>query len=186
MKGLVRNAWGRHRRSPRRSSCDLRSPASRMTPRQALRLVAKHGVMLEAARGPVPNLAHAVAGGRIRGSWWSHPRGREIFAVTRAVRNSPDILVARLVDGHITFVHRRLWPAVVRLSPRLSHARIARLREVHTASGAHRVQLQTFPAWVPAGVRRQAASLSEDRAVDLLGDWVKALMRPGAPRSAPP
>src|SRR5262249_35490049 len=116
----------------RHSRDDLRSPAKTMTPRQALRLVAKHGVMLEAARGPVPNLADVVAGGRIRGSWWSHPRGREIFGVTRAVRNSPDILVARLVDDHITFVHRRLWPAVVRLAPRLRKARIARLREVHT------------------------------------------------------
>src|SRR5580704_9924013 len=98
-----------------------------MTPKQAIALVKRHGVMLEAARGPVPNLADAVAGGTIQGSWWSHPSGREIFALTRAVRDSPDIAVTRLIDGHITYVHRRLWPAIVRLGSRLRRARIARL-----------------------------------------------------------
>jgi hypothetical protein len=52
-------------------------------------LVNKQGVMLEAARGPVPNLA---AGGSRAGSWWDHSRGREIFAVTRSVRDAPDVL----------------------------------------------------------------------------------------------
>jgi hypothetical protein len=143
-----------------------------MTPKQALGLVKRHGLMLEAARGPVPNLADAVAGGTIQGSWWSHSSGREIFALTRAVRDSPDIAVTRLIDGHITYVHRRLWPAIVRLGSRFSAARIARLREVHTASGAHRIERRAFPGWAPAPVRREAASLSESAAIRLLGDWV--------------
>src|SRR5713226_7312994 len=83
-----------------------------MTSRRALNLMKKQGVMLEAARGPVPNLVDLVAGGSRRGSWWNHPRGREIYAVTRSVRDAPDVLVTRLVGGHITYVHRRLWPAL--------------------------------------------------------------------------
>ena len=90
-----------------------------MTLRQALSLIRKHGVMLEGARGPVANLVDAVAGGKRRGSWWTHPRGREIFAITRAVRDSAYVAVIRLVNGHITYLHRRLWPAVARLAPRL-------------------------------------------------------------------
>jgi hypothetical protein len=140
-----------------------------VTVREALRLVERAGVMLEAARGPVPSLAEAIAGGPIRGSWWSHPRGREIFALTRAVRESPDILVARLVGRHLTYVHRRLWPALVRIAPRLARTRLARVREVHTASGAHRIELQAFPGWVPEEVKRQAASLTEEAALGALG-----------------
>jgi hypothetical protein len=147
-----------------------------MTSRRALNLVKKQGVMLEAARGPVPNLADLVAGGPRGGSWWTHPRGREIFAVTRSVRDAPDVLVTRLVDGHITYVHRRLWPALVRLSPNLGHPRLARLREVHTKSGAHRIEAQPFPSWVPNDVRQQAAALTKESAIRQLGDWITPLL----------
>jgi len=50
-----------------------------MTDKQALAFVKRHGIVLQAARGPVPSLAEAIAGGPIRGSWWGHPKGREIF-----------------------------------------------------------------------------------------------------------
>jgi hypothetical protein len=70
-----------------------------MTPRQALAFVRKHGVVLEAARGPVPSLAEEIAGEPMRGSWWSHPRSQEIFTVTRALRDSGDVLGCRAVEG---------------------------------------------------------------------------------------
>lgn len=38
--------------------------------------------------------------------------GREIFGLTRVVRRSPEIVTCRLVDEKITYVHRRLWPAL--------------------------------------------------------------------------
>src|SRR3989441_10043065 len=85
-----------------------RDPGDDMTRRSALSFVKRNGIVLESARGPVPNLAEAVVGGRIRGSWWSHARGKEIFWLTRAVRDSADVLVCRLVGGKITYVHRRL------------------------------------------------------------------------------
>ena len=62
------------------------TPYVAMTSRQALAFVRQHGVVLEAAFGPVPSLAEVIAGGPVRGSWWSHPKSHEIFAVTRAVR----------------------------------------------------------------------------------------------------
>src|SRR6202011_1892928 len=116
-----------------------------MTPKDAIAFVQLHGVVLESARGPVPNLAEAVAGERIRGGWWGHSKGRKIFAATRAVRKSPDVLVCRLLGGKVTFIHRRLWPAVVRLADRLDKDLLAALREVHTASGSHRVVETPFP-----------------------------------------
>ena len=143
-----------------------------MTSRQALAFIRKHGVVLEAARGPVPSLAEAVAGGPIRGSWWSHPKGREIFALTRLVRASDDVLVCRLVVGKITFVHRRLWPSLVRVAHRLPRKRLSCVAEVHTRSGRHVMRELAFPKWVPPEVAAAAEHLSEERALKELGSWV--------------
>jgi len=136
-----------------------------MTAREALAFIRKHGVVLESARGPVPSLAQVIAGEPVRGSWWSHPKSREIFAVTRAVRDSDDVLVCRLIDGKITFVHRRLWPALVRVADRLPSVRLSQLREGHTRSGRHVTREVPFPDWVPSNVRTVARSLSEAAAL---------------------
>lgn len=142
-----------------------------MSPRQALAFVRKHGVVLESARGPVPSLAEAIAGEPIRGGWWRHPRGHLIFELTRAVRDSDEVLVCRAVQGKVTFVHRRLWPALVRLAPRLRKRSLARIAEVHTASGRHVLRSQAYPGWVPSAVASRAARLSETAALRALGTW---------------
>ena len=147
-----------------------------MTRTQALAFVRKHGIVLEAGRGPVPSFATAVAGSPIRGSWWGHPKGREIFMLTRAIRDSKQICVCRAVGGKITFVHRRLWPALVRMAARLPQRQLARVTEVHTASGRHMLIEQAFPDWVPALVRRQAQTLTESKAASALGKWSAALV----------
>jgi hypothetical protein len=84
-----------------------------MSPRGGLAFVKRHGVVLQAARGPVPSLAEAIAGSPIRGSWWGHPKGHEIFRVAEAICESKEVLVCKLVDGKVTYIHRRLWPALV-------------------------------------------------------------------------
>ena len=148
-----------------------------MTPRQGLAFVERHGIVLQAARGPVPSLAEAIAGGPIRGSWWGHARGHEIFRVAEAISDSPDVLVCTLVDGKITYVHRRLWPALVRLKSRFRRADLAKTWNEHTATGAHRTRRVPFPRWVPEEVRREAAELTIAEAVRLL----PPLAAPGGP-----
>ena len=120
--------------------------------------------MLEAAHGSLPTFSDAVAGERVPGAWWGHRAGRQIFAATRSVRAHPDVLVCRIADGKITYVHKRLWPAVVRLASAFPRDRLAAIREVHTPSGAHREDLTPFPQWVPAGVRTAAADMSVEDA----------------------
>ena len=149
-----------------------------MTPRQALAFVRRHGLVLQAGHGrparggrpAVPSLAEAIAGEPIRGSWWSHPRSHAIFRVLGAVRESEDVLACRLLEGRVTLVHRRLWPALVAAAAarRLPAARLARIREVHTASGRHAVESTPFPRWVPAAVRAQARALGADEALAAL------------------
>jgi len=142
-----------------------------MTAEDAIRFVAQRGIVLESARGPVPNLAETVAGEAIRGSWWKHPSADQIFRVTRAVRSSPDVLVCRLLGGKITYVHRRLWPALVRIAERIGPMRLAAVREEHTPQGKHCVHETPFPRWAPAEVRAAAARLSEADAAARLPEF---------------
>lgn len=139
-----------------------------MTPKQALAFVKTNGVVLESGRGPVPSLAEAITGERIRGSWWAHPKGKAIFLCSRAIRESADVLVCRLVGGKVTYVHRRLWPALVRMGEEFDADRLAAIREVHTATGKHKMDITAFPDWVPADVVRAAGKLSRDEAAALL------------------
>ena len=142
-----------------------------MTPKQGLVFVKRHGVVLQAARGPVPSLAEAIAGGPIRGSWWGHSKGHEIFRVAEAVCESPDVLVCKLVDGKVTYVHRRLWPALVRLASRFRKEQLAKVWNEHTPTGAHRSGRTPFPEWVPDGVMRRAERLSIAEAEQILSRW---------------
>jgi len=139
-----------------------------MTPKQALAFVKTNGVVLESGRGSAANLAEAVASGPIRGSWWAHPKGHDIFLCSRAVRQSPDVLVCRLVGGKVTYVHRRLWPALVRLAEEFNPAQLAAIHEVHTPSGRHKLQTTPFPDWVPKDVVRAAKKLTREQAARLL------------------
>ena len=142
-----------------------------MTPNQAIQFVKKHGVILESAHGSVPNLAETVAGERIRGSWWAHPKSQIIFRLTRAVRDSDDILVCRLMHNKVTYVHRRLWPSIVRLAKQFENKHLGRIREIHTARGEHELQVVAFPRWVPEKVKISASKMSETKAVSKLGNW---------------
>lgn len=133
--------------------------------------IRRHGVILEAAAGPVPSLTSASAGKAIRASWWAHPRSHEIFEVTRAIRDSEEVLVCRLVGGKITYVHRRVWPALIRVAKHLPRKRLARLHELHTRPGHHATKQVAFPKRVPLKVSREALKLGEEAASSQLGAW---------------
>lgn len=69
----------------------------------------RNGILLE-SDPYLPSLAAIVAGGRITGSWWSHPEGRRIWRVLNQFLARRDVLATRLVLGKVTFVRRTLWP----------------------------------------------------------------------------
>src|SRR5437879_4971477 len=118
-----------------------------MTMDQAKSLVQKHGVVLASGKGRVPRLSEAIVSGSMAGSWLSHPKAHQTFAVLQAVVESRDVLVCRLVGGKVSLVHRRLWPALVRAAGRFPKNRIAQVREEHTASGRHVNTEVPFPKW---------------------------------------
>ena len=139
-----------------------------MSTEQALEWIAKCGIAVESGHTDVPNLVEFVTGESLKGSWWGHRKGREIFRVSRAIRNSPDVLTYRLLDGKITYVHRRLWPALIKLADEFPKRRLAAVRETHTASGKHEVSAVAFPRWVPKSIRRTAERLTEEEAAEQL------------------
>src|SRR5262245_6904027 len=110
-----------------------------MPPRspQGAALVEEHGMLLQSAKGPVPNLADLVVGEAIRGSWWSHPRSHDIFVAINEARDSDDVVALRLVRNKVTLVDRRLWPALVRLADRFDGDALAALHEEHLPNGRH-------------------------------------------------
>jgi hypothetical protein len=131
--------------------------------------VERHGVVLASARGPVPSIAEAITGEPIRGSGWGHARGGEIFAALETIADSPEVRCFRLVDGKLTFVHRRLWPAVVRLADEIGHERLTAIVQKHTPSGAHKNITTPFARWVTPELRRAARLMSIEEARARLG-----------------
>lgn len=133
--------------------------AAILTPEAALAFVARHGIVCEAARhGAIPNLVDAIAGAPVRGNWWSHPRAKRIFALTRAVRADAAVLVCRLAAGKVTYVHARLWPALAAAVGERPCARLDRLHEVHAANGRHVVESIAYPTWL----QRQTSGYGPD------------------------
>jgi hypothetical protein len=143
-----------------------------VTPKAALAFVEKHGAVLVSAKGPIPRLTEAIAGGPIKGSWWSHPKGRQIFAVLQTVCDSPDVLVCRLIDGHITLLHRRLWAATVKLADQLQPKQLAQVRQEHTATGRHANEVTPYPKWVPREIMAEAKAMSAKDAARLVGGLI--------------
>ena len=139
-----------------------------MNEREALELVEQNGIMLESARGKTSSLAAQIAGEVVSGSWWGHPKSDQIFALTRTVRDSEQVLVCRLLQGKITYVHRRLWAALVKVADDLPPPSLASVRELHGAKGRHEVVETRFPDWVPEEVVSEAKRMSREEALRLL------------------
>ncbi len=78
----------------------------------ALDELERYGLLLESDRA-LPNLVTLITGGPVRGSWWGHPDGHEIYATSRQLSDHPDVAVTKLVSGKRTYVHRRLWSALI-------------------------------------------------------------------------
>jgi hypothetical protein len=141
---------------------------------RALEFVRQHGVVLVSAAGPVPKLTEAIAGEKIKGSWWGHPKGKQIFAVMEQVTDDPDVLVCRLVDDKLTLVHRRLWPALAAAAPHFTPSRLCQVTQVHTAGGRHRNIETAFADWLPADVAQAAEAIEPAAALAALGTWAHA------------
>jgi hypothetical protein len=86
-----------------------------------------------------------------------------------------------LINGKLTLVHRRLWPALVRVAHRVELERLAQVRQEHTASGRHANHAIAFPQWVPAAVAEAAEALDEQESLTALAAWLPLANKPPRP-----
>jgi hypothetical protein len=87
-------------------------PASSHGLASALDILEGWGLLLLQDRH-FPSLVLLVAGEPVRGSWWVHPKGGDVFHAAGALETHPDITATKLISGKVTFVHRRLWPYLI-------------------------------------------------------------------------
>jgi hypothetical protein len=157
-----------------------------MTP---LEWIAQQGIVVQSASHAVfPSLVDFIAGEKIKGSWWGHEKGREIFRALTAVYESKDVVAAKLVDGKLTIVHRRMWPALATLAYEgaIAHERLAKITQEHTDSGRHENRSEPFPDWLPRGLKLPSyddakAMLTKEQAASLLE---RGGAKPRSPASA--
>jgi hypothetical protein len=81
---------------------------------EALALLRRERVLTVTPAPGVRSLVGEIAG-EVRGSWWGHPQGGLIFSIASALEDSPEVLGAKLVGGKVAFLHRDLWPQLVRV-----------------------------------------------------------------------
>jgi hypothetical protein len=139
------------------------SPGATETP-SVLAVLVERGMLLESARGPLPNVTELIAGGPIRGSWWGHPASHRIYRTLTELAASPDVVRLRLINRKVTLVHRRVWPALARVSASFPPAALTALIQEHTTSGAHRTLEQPYPSWLPGDLQSAAGRYTEDEA----------------------
>ena len=139
-----------------------------MTAKKAIALIKSEGAVLVSAKGTLPRMAELIANEPIRGSWWAHPRSHYIFGILKQISRSPEVLVCRLGNGKRTFVHRRLWPAIVRAAKHFPRDRLAQTGDEHMPAGYHLRRDVAFPKWVPAEVLKEAKLLTNEEALALL------------------
>jgi hypothetical protein len=173
-KPVKRPAARRAAARPVKRPAARRAAARRAPINRWLRFVERHGVVMASARGPVPSVAEAVAGQPIIGSWWAHPKGKAIFDALSELDDSDDVRCFKLIDGKVTFVHRRVWAALARLASDgvLAAPRVASIQQEHMPTGEHRNMVTPFPDWVPDDVARAATALTVDDARAQLGAWI--------------
>ena len=121
-----------------------------------LSLLRRRGLLLEQDR-TLPSVVGALTGEALRTSWWSHPKGRLVFAVLSELDDRPDVLFTKLLRGKTTLVQRRLWPALAAVGAAREPWQIASLSPAaHRALG--RVERGEDRARATGAVARELAS----------------------------
>lgn len=77
-----------------------------------------HGVLLEHDLA-LPSVVSLVVGEPVKGSWWGHPLGHLVYDLSCRLYDNPDVLCTKLIGGKVTYVHRRLWPAILAIGSSL-------------------------------------------------------------------
>ena len=113
----------------------------------AMATLIEHGMLLESARGPLPNVAELIAGERISGSWWGTRRAMRSStrSTPRGVARCRQDEVGGWTSRSSTVDSGLHWSASRTVTDRAAGS------DPRGAHGhrAHRALEQDFPDWVP-------------------------------------
>lgn len=84
---------------------------SRLRPEEIAGVLCDAGLLLQSDPA-APSVVGMLADGPVSGSWWGRPDGKAIYRGLEVLEDDPDIALFKLLGGKVTFVHRRLWPAL--------------------------------------------------------------------------
>ena len=83
-----------------------------MTIEDLLERLQEHDLLLD-TDAKLPSITGLIAGDTGGRSWWTHPLAKQMYRLSCALGDHPDVLVAKLISGKVTSIHRPLWPAIV-------------------------------------------------------------------------
>jgi hypothetical protein len=112
-------------------------PAARGTLARIEREFIRIGLLLQHDR-ELPSFTALVAGGPIKGSWWGHPLGHDIYRLLGEFGRGSGLLSAKLINGKITYVHPRLWRAFLKLA---QHDESVRVRALSPLAKSLRIRV---------------------------------------------
>jgi hypothetical protein len=153
--------------------------------------LAKEGLLLMQDK-TAASVVGIITGEKLSGSWWSHPKGKAIFACVERLREHADVIESRLIAGKITFIHRRLWPEFLALAQsgeawqkrglsknakpqELQERLLVHAEQVHTESGKHELRLQPWRSDIVPSADLAAARATIEAAVTRIGAKVASL-----------
>jgi hypothetical protein len=79
---------------------------------RVMKSLEQYGLLLRQDKS-LPNVVSLIAGETVAGSWWAHPKSAQIFRCLSDLQLQADVLETKLMAGKVTYVHRRLWPALL-------------------------------------------------------------------------
>ena len=127
------------------------------------RALRQHGLLLQHDK-ELPSVTSIVAGEPIAGSWWGHRLGHQIYDLIGELAQRSGKLSTKIVDGKVTYVHERLWPAFFAVAQANVEGRLARVTpgaaELYACVQRHG-PLRGDAAQVPAGLGAVPRELSK-------------------------
>lgn len=106
----------------------------------------------------LPSMVGRIVGEPIHTSWWGHPLGGVIYGALTVLEDHPDVLSTKLIAGKVTYVHRRLWQALIAVGISREDWQVSALSQGERwllgqvdAEG----EVQTYDLVLPSGVQRK-------------------------------
>jgi hypothetical protein len=123
----------------------------------------RYGLLLEHDKA-LPSVTSIVAGEPISGSWWGHALGHQIYDLIGRLEQRSGRLSTKIINGKVTYVHARLWPAFLSIAQADPAARLSAVSAdaaaLHATVHKHG-PLRADSERVPSALRSATGELSK-------------------------